>query len=296
MSLHARTAAMSKLPVYLLAAGLLAATAFALEDPEGSHPPVRVAGLNAVSKPVSLAVPILNSRGIKTKLTPENSSASAINDVGAGKQDIALAVRPLNAADRANYPHKSFMDTLIGFQVLVMGVPRDVWEGGVHSLTREQLQGIYEGRIRNWKEVGGKEEPIKFYNHQPGHGIWEFFATWLYGEIRKAPLGEKFEVVHDNEEARDLVELNDGSIAAMSPSFANDRSVHALSISDGGEPVAPTAENIHNETYPFERPLLMITADKAAGDLRKVIEFMSSPQGQELVTKSQFVPAKPPKP
>lgn len=38
-----------------------------------------------------------------------------------------------------------------------MVVSRDVWESGVHALTNEEIAGIYEGRITNWREVGGSD-------------------------------------------------------------------------------------------------------------------------------------------
>lgn len=43
---------------------------------------------------------------------------------------------------------------------------RDVWESGVHALTKEEIGGIYEGRITNWKEVGGIRPPHHLFQQR----------------------------------------------------------------------------------------------------------------------------------
>ena len=63
---------------------------------------------------------------------------------------------------------------------------------------------IYEGRIVNWKALGGENQAIQFYCPQPAKSAWERLAVWLYGDVRTAPLG-KFELVGEPQEARDQV-------------------------------------------------------------------------------------------
>ncbi len=68
-----------------------------------------------------------------------------------------------------------------------MIVAKDVWDGGVKALSKEQIRDIYEGRITNWKDAGGKDQRIVFFNKEPGRGTWEVFAHWVYGDPKKAP-------------------------------------------------------------------------------------------------------------
>jgi len=252
--------------------------------------PVRISGSGTVSKAVSLAVPVLREKGIPLKLMTETGSGAAIASVGDGSADIAISSKPLSGADRAPFPSKRFMEVPFGIQALALIVPRDVWMAGVHALNRDQIRRIYERDITNWKDVGGEDRPIKFYNPEQGHGTWEFFVTWLYGEQRKAPLGENFETVADSEEARNLVEFNAGSMSVASPSFADNKEVFALSVRDDkGEAIAPTPHDIRESRYPMERPLYLVTGDRATGKVRDVIEFMLGAEGQALVEKSDLV-------
>ena len=45
----------------------------------------------------------------------------------------------------------------------------------VKALSLEQLEGIFTGRIQNWKEVGGNDGPITVYSRENSSGTYEFF-------------------------------------------------------------------------------------------------------------------------
>ena len=45
----------------------------------------------------------------------------------------------------------------------------------VSQLTREQLEGIFTGKITNWKEVGGEDLKIVVYSRETSSGTYEFF-------------------------------------------------------------------------------------------------------------------------
>ena len=45
----------------------------------------------------------------------------------------------------------------------------------VSRLTREQIEGIYSGKIKNWKEVGGDDMVIVAYARETSSGTYEFF-------------------------------------------------------------------------------------------------------------------------
>ena len=45
----------------------------------------------------------------------------------------------------------------------------------VKELSLEQLEGIFTGKTKNWKEVGGKDAPITVYSRENSSGTYEFF-------------------------------------------------------------------------------------------------------------------------
>jgi phosphate transport system substrate-binding protein len=48
-------------------------------------------------------------------------------------------------------------------------------ENAVKELTVEQLELIFTGKIKNWKEVGGNDAPITVYSRENSSGTYEFF-------------------------------------------------------------------------------------------------------------------------
>ena len=252
---------------------------------------IRVQGSEVIAQAVRGAVPILRSEfGIEVKLFAEVGSTQAIEMIGSELAEVALSTRPVTAEDRAGYPAKRFEEVQVGTQVVALVVSRDVWVGGVRALSKEQAVAIYQGRTKNWKALGGEDRPLKFYNVQRGQGIWELFATWMYGDTRRAPLG-KFELVTSAEDTRNTVEFNAGSMSLLSPKYIDGKGLFALGIKlPDGSVVEPTPEAIASRKYPLARPLFLVSADKPTGGVKKLFDFMVTPRGQQLVAKAGFLP------
>jgi phosphate transport system substrate-binding protein len=275
---------MNRLALAALAATSLLASASAADV-------VRINGSPVVSMAVTFAGPALKEQGIEIKVMVESGSGNAVIALGYDVADIAMALRGVNATERATFPAKRFVEERIGSQAICLLVPRDVWDAGVRSITKHQLIGIYEGNITSWKELGGEDKKIKFYNSERGRGLWEFFVQWAYGDQRKAPLGENFETVVGGEDARNTVEFNAGSCAFAPPRWADGRSVFALAIKDEtGAEIEPTPQNIASLRYPLARAVLLIFGEKPVGSRKRVLDFMLSEKGQSILAKTELMP------
>lgn len=258
--------------------------------------PLRVAGSATVAQALTIAAPAVREElGLEMKLQTESSTA-AIRAVAAGTADAAMSTRALTAEDRSGFPEKRLSEVLIGTQVLVFIVAADVWESGVRSITKTQAQAIYEGDTKTWKPLGGPDRALKFYKPERGHGVWEVFATWIYGDLRKAPFGKTPDTVSSGRDARNSVEFNQGTISVAAPRWADGKAVFALALKDEkGAVIEPTIENIQSHRYPMQRPLYLISGDRPSGPIRKLFNFMLSPRGQEFMAEADFVPTKDPK-
>jgi phosphate transport system substrate-binding protein len=252
---------------------------------------VRVNGSATLAQAIQAAAPAIKEQlGIDVQLNTQTGSSAALLAIGDRSADLAMVTREVTSQDRAEFPSRRLFDIEIGVQVLVPIVSRETWDAGTKSIKKEDFLAIYEGDVRNWKVIGGEDREVKFYNPQAGHGVWELFVGWLYGDVRKAPLGKKWEVVSSPQAARDAVEFVRGSISIASPRWADGKKVMAVPLreSDGAE-IAPSVENFHNHKWPIYRPLNLVTAGKPTGAVRKVIEFMVQPAGQEALSKVDYV-------
>lgn len=168
-------------------------------------------------------------------------------------------------------------------------VSHDVWQGGIHALSQAQVRDIYEGRITNWKQAGGPDRRIAFFNKEPGRGTWEVFVHWLYGGPKQAPQ-VSFPEVGGNEETRNKVASTRGALSQLSASWADGEQVFALALRNrDGQVIEPTPENIVTHAYPMSRPLFLLTDGEPQGEVKTFVDFILSERGQELVKKHGYL-------
>ena len=252
---------------------------------------LRVNGSTTVNPVAAEAAEILRAeKKMEIIVDTQGGSSGGISGIGDGSIELGMSSKPIAADDRAKYPKVNFVETKIGQDAVALVVAADVYNGGVKSLTKAQITNLYEGRVTNWKQLGGPNEKVVFFNKEPGRGTWEVFAKWVYGDPKKAP-----EVSHPevggNEETRTKVISTRGAIAQLSSSWAEGNpKIKALALKlENGQVVPPTAANIANGAYPMSRPLFFITNGAPSGEAKTLIDFVLSPRGQELVKKHGYL-------
>ena len=251
---------------------------------------LRINGSTTVNLPVAEAAEILRAeRKLAIEVDTQGGSSGGISMLGDGQVQLGMISKHLTATDRAKYPRADYREIRIGEDAVAMIVSKDVWDGGVRALSKEQLRGIYEGRNTNWKELGGPAQRIAFFNKEPGRGTWEVFAHWVYGDAKKAPRAS-FPEVGGNEETRNKVGSTRGALSQLSSSWADGKRVFALALKDdSGATVAATAENIADGKYPMSRPLFLLSDGEPKGAAKELVDFVLGPRGQALVRKHAYL-------
>jgi phosphate transport system substrate-binding protein len=252
---------------------------------------LKITGSTTVNLPVADAAEILRDRDELTIFVDtQGGSSGGVAAIGEGLAQLGMASRPITDKDRAKFPQADFVATTIGSDALALVVSKGVWEGGVKSLDREQVQGIYEGKVSNWKILGGPDQEIVFFNKEPGRGTWEVFANWLYGDADNAPSVNHAEV-GANEEARSKVASTRGAISQLSAAWADGETVFAIGIAgEDGTVVQPDLPTVLAGNYPIARPLNLLTNGTPTGETKSFIDFMLGEQGQKLVSKHGYLP------
>ena len=253
---------------------------------------LKINGSTTVNLPVAEAAELLRAeQKMEITVDTQGGSSGGISMLGDGQVDIGMSSKHVSKEDRAKFPKVAFKETPIGEDAVALIVSKDVWDGGIHSLTKQQVRDLYESKVTNWKQLGGPDRRIAFFNKEPGRGTWEVFAHWLYGDPKKTPQ-VSFPEVGGNEETRNKVSSTRGAVSQLSASWADGKEVFALGIKpepDSGEAVMPTAANIANHTYPMSRPLFVVTDGDPAGPAKTFIDFLLSSRGQELVRKHGYL-------
>lgn len=251
---------------------------------------LKINGSTTVNLPAAEAAETLRAeQQMDIQVDTQGGSSGGISALGDGLAQIGMSSKPISDEDRQKYPQVQFNPIRIGEDAVAMIVSKDVWDGGVRTLSKNQIKDIYEGKIKNWKDVGGPEQRIVFFNKEPGRGTWEVFVHWAYGDAKKAPQVSLPEV-GGNEETRNKVGSTRGAISQLSSSWADGEKVFALALqTENGEQLQPTPQNIATHKYPMSRPLFIITNGEPAGAAKTFVEFILSERGQALVKKHGYL-------
>ena len=267
-----------RLPIAIAAAMLAVAVHARAEEL------ISIRGAQVAAEPVNAAAAqIKKDTGLEFRIVTEGGSGGAVSALGEDVVDVALLSRKVSVREHADWPSRKFHEARFGQQALVIVVPEPVWNGGVHALTKEQFRNIYEGRVKNWKAVGGPDRKVVFYNRDVRSSAWELLMFFLYEDTRKAPPSEA-EVLAEPSDVTTAVEYNGGSISVLEYNAKRPAAVRALGIRLPDDSVVePTAANVASGKYELARPLVIATARKPAGKVRRFVEFMLGPEGQAFV-------------
>lgn len=248
-------------------------------------------GAPAAAEVMNSAAPqIKKDTGFELRIVTEGGNSGAVAGIGENITDVAFLTRKITPQERASWPGRNFQEIQIGKQALLVVVPEQVWKSGVRALSKEQLRAIYEGRMKTWKELGGEDRSIRFFNRDVRSGAWELLMVFLYTDTRKAPESTA-EALANTDQVVNAVEFNGGSVSILEFNAPRPATVHALGLRQAdGSIVEPTAANVASGLYDFSRPIIAATSRRPTGNLRSFMDYLLSPACQEQIKKAGAVP------
>ncbi len=214
-------------------------------------------------------------------------SSNGIKALLDGAADIAMASRKMKDKEKQAGADKGVnaVEYRIALDALLPIVNP---ANPVSDLTLEQLQGIYAGQITNWKEVGGNDEEIVVISRDSSSGT---YGTWKdmvmeHGD-KKERVTPKALLLASSGLVMTEVSKNKKAIAYDGIGYV-DKTVKALKVKG----VAGNMETVYSNAFPLGRELQLYTNGDAKGDAKKLIDFLLSAEGQQLVKESGFIPLK----
>ena len=202
--------------------------------------------------------------------------------------DIAMASRPIKFSEKMKIKSagEDVAEIVVAYDALaVVAHPSNP----VKQLTRQQLEDIFRGKITNWKQVGGDDRKIVVYSRETSSGTYEFFKesvlknkNYMASSLSMPATGAIIQSVSQTK----------GAIGYVGLAYVSPR-VKTLSVSyDGKHYAAPTVENATNKTYPIVRPLYYYYNVKKKAEIDPLVQYILSPDGQDIIKKSGYIPVK----
>ena len=205
-------------------------------------------------------------------------SGAGVEAVTNGTADIGNASRNLKDEEKS----KGVAENIVAIDGIAVVVDT---ANTVEDLTKDQLTGIYEGTIANWKEVGGNDASIVVVGREAGSGTRSAFEELLGLEDKCRYSNE----LDSTGAVMAKVAPTPGAIGYVSLDVLDD-TVKSVKL-DGAE---PSEESIKAGEYFLSRPFVMATKGEISeqNDLVKALfDFIRSEEGTELVKAVGLIPA-----
>ena len=267
-------------PLSILVATLfMAATASAapLDSFKGEKGTLNIAGGTA-------HIPVMKEAAKRIMMTNPDititvaggGSGVGVQQVGEGLVQIGNTGLALKEKEVAKYGLQTFPFAIDGVALVVNPANR------VSEITAAQAIDIYNGKITNWKELGGEDSSITVYTREDGSGTRE---TFVERALKKNPIVQSANVVNSNGAMKTAVAQDKQAIGYVGIGHL-DSSVKGLVF----DTMVPSQENAASGAYTVTRLLYMNTKGEPSGLTKLFIDYIYTPEGAEIIQKSGYIP------
>lgn len=220
----------------------------------------------------------MNKTGVEIDVQFTGSGAG-IQAVSEGTVNIGNSSRALKDEEKA----KGLSENIVALDGIGIIVDK---ANTVADISKDNLAKVYKGEIKNWKELGGADEPIVVIGREAGSGTRGAFEEILGVEDACVYAQE----ISSTGAVMAKVASTPGAIGYVSLDVIDD-TVSTLKV----DSVEATAENIKNSTYSIQRPFVMATKGAITEQSQTVQDFfnwLESEEGQTIITKLGLVTTK----
>jgi phosphate transport system substrate-binding protein len=153
----------------------------------------------------------------------------------------------------------------------------------VTNLTTDQIRDIFNGKISNWKEVGGTDALITVVSREAGSGTRSSFEQI----VKDITLMKDALIQDSNGTIRETVANDANSIGYLSHGLVNEK-IKALKV-DNNE---CTPESILTGNYKLVRPIYLLVKGNLEGEIKNFIDYILSADGQQTIKSKGLLQAK----
>ena len=206
-----------------------------------------------------------------------------------GATDICQASRPMKDSEKGKLRDRY---STLGTEIPVAKDGLTVYlndANAISELTLEQIKDIYTGKITNWKAVGGKDAKIILYSRENNSGTYVFFKDNVLKGADYAPSCQNLTGTATVVQA---VSKDANGIGYGGAAYA--KGVKELAVKkDASSPaIKPIAANVGDGSYPITRYLYWYTRNAPTGDIKSLVDWTLSAEGQKVVTDVGYFPVK----
>lgn len=202
--------------------------------------------------------------------------------------DLANASRKIKAKEIESCV-KAFGKRPTEYKVALDGLSVYVHpDNKLQELSLEELEGVFTGRIRNWKELGGGDAPITVYSRENSSGTYEFFKEHV---LKGKDFLAAAQTMPGTAAVLQAIAKDKNGIGYGGAAYGQGARALRISKEKGGKAIEPTEENVVSGSYPIWRYLFVYlnpAVDK--GEIAAYLNWVRSDEGQKLVKEVGYYP------
>lgn len=202
--------------------------------------------------------------------------------------DLANASRKIKAKEIAECV-KAFGKRPTEYKVSLDGLSVYVAEGNaVKELSVDQLESIFTGKIKNWKQLGGNDAPITVYSRENSSGTYEFFKEHV---LKGRDFAASVQTMPGTAAVLQAVAKDVNGIGYGGAAYGQGARALNIKASEGSLAIEPTEENVVKGVYPIWRYLYVyVNPDLDKGEIESYLTWIRSDEGQKVVKDVGYFP------
>jgi phosphate transport system substrate-binding protein len=156
------------------------------------------------------------------------------------------------------------------------------------ELTVEQLELIFTGKIRSWKQLGGADAPLTLYSRENNSGTYEFFKEHV---LKGKDFAASAQTMPGTAAVLQAVAQDKHGIGYGGVAYGAGAKALWIKKDDSSPAVEPTEENVVKGTYPIWRYLFIyVNPALDKGDVAAYLRWIRSDAGQQVVKDVGYFP------
>jgi phosphate transport system substrate-binding protein len=195
-----------------------------------------------------------------------------------GATNICQASRSMTASEKLKLRDR-YYSTGVEIPVAKDGVTLYLNEkNSINELTLDQIKDIYTGNTTNWSQLGGQNAKIIVYGRENSSGTYVFFREVA---LKNADYTSSMQSLPGTAAVVNAVSKDVYGIGYGGAAYA--KGVKEVAIKTAKGSFRPTTETVKSGQYPLSRNLFWYLQGKPSGDTKKFVDWILSPEGQEIV-------------
>ena len=241
----------------------------------------------------NIAAKLLNMTPEEGKaFVKHNTTHNAYVNLLDGKADIIFVTEP--STEELELAKKA------GIEIEVIPIVKEAFvflvnkQNPVDSISVKQIQQIYQGKIKNWKDLGGPDKEIISYQRPENSGSQTIMLNMVMKglnimdapkALKPAEMSGLIEVIASYDNSDKAIGY---SVYYFANSMYNKETIKFVKV-DG---VEPSNDTIKSGQYPYTSAYYAVLKKTEAEDsnARKVLAWILSDEGQKLAEQSGYVP------